>query len=156
MRTSDSAAEVVPVVRLWAETTAQTTSSYGGCERARCSPALACPPARSLPVFPGHMQPLSRVSKQGHTVWALSHLCGNIPGRILPARPRPPLTAGTRVEMWGLPRTFVPGASTKDIAGPGPHWAGKAMCNMWRDFWGRGEAKGQHPFLCTVFMLLFR
>lgn len=66
------------------------------------------------------------------------------------------LTFGTRVEMWGLSRTFVPGASTKDIAGPGPHRAGKAMCNMWRDFWGSGEAKGQHPFLCTVFMLLFR
>lgn len=72
-----------------------------------------------------------------------------------------PLTAlvlpfGTRVEMWRLPRTSVPEASTKDTAGPGPHRAGEAMCNMWRVFWDSGKAKGQHPFLCTVFMLLFR
>lgn len=46
-------------------------------------------------------------------------------GRGLPY----PLTAlvlpfGTRVKVWGLPRTSVPEASTKDTAGPGPHWAG--------------------------------
>lgn len=40
MRTSDSAAGAAAVVRLWAETTALTTSSCGGCERAHRGPVL--------------------------------------------------------------------------------------------------------------------
>lgn len=66
------------------------------------------------------------------------------------------LPFGSRVEMWGLPRTSVPEASTKDTARPGPHRAGEAVCNMWRALWGSAKAKGRHPFLCTVFMLPFR
>lgn len=89
LRTSDSAAGVAAAARLWAEMTAQTTCSCGGCEPALCGPGLTCPPALSLPDFPGHMQTLSRVSEQGHTVQTLSHLCGSIPGRTPPARPRP-------------------------------------------------------------------
>lgn len=91
MRTSASAVGAAAVVRLWAETTAQTTCSCGGCEPALCGPGwtqLSTSPQPAC-LFPSHTQTLSRVSAQGHTVWILSHLCGSIPGRTLPARPRP-------------------------------------------------------------------
>lgn len=48
MRTSDSAVGVVAAARLWAETIAQTTSSYGGCDPVRCGPGLARPPVLNL------------------------------------------------------------------------------------------------------------
>lgn len=48
MRTSDSAVGAAAAVRLWAETTAQTTSSCGGCDPVCCGPGLARPPALSL------------------------------------------------------------------------------------------------------------
>lgn len=41
--------------------------------------------------------------------------------------------------MWGLPRTSDPEASTKDTAGPEPHRAGEAVCNIWRALWGSGK-----------------
>ncbi|XP_073870774.1 rho guanine nucleotide exchange factor 17 isoform X6 [Macaca fascicularis] len=48
MRTSDSAVGAAAAVRLWAETTAQTTSSCGGCDPVCCGPGLARPPALGL------------------------------------------------------------------------------------------------------------
>lgn len=57
----------------------------------------------------------------------------------------------------GLPRTSVPGASTKDTARPGPHRAGEGHVQYLEGFPGdSGRAGGWNPFPCTVFMFLFR
>lgn len=70
-------------MRLWAETTAQTTSSYGGCD-----PTL------------GHTQTLTRALEQACAVWALSHPCGSIPGGTQPASPRPPTHRCSSAPIW--------------------------------------------------------
>lgn len=47
MRTSGSAVGAAAATQ-WAEMTAQTTSSYGGCDPVPCRPGLARPPALRL------------------------------------------------------------------------------------------------------------
>lgn len=67
------------------------------------------------------------------------------------------LPCGSRVEMWGLPRTSDPEASTKDTAGPGPHRAGEAVCNIYGERSGAvgRKAKGQPRTLSYVQYLCY-
>jgi hypothetical protein len=67
MRTSDSAAEVVAAVRPWAEMTAQTTSSYGGCDPVHCAwDSSAYLPSVCLPLPNLHADLDQRVQTKEH------------------------------------------------------------------------------------------
>lgn len=89
LRTSDSAAAVAAAARLWAETTAQTTCSCGGCEPTLCSPGLTCPPALSLPVSSQATCRLEQSVQAGACHMDSVSSLWKHPGRTPPARPRP-------------------------------------------------------------------
>lgn len=75
----------------------------------------------------------------------------------LAAPVHPVMMGGVERGACGLPRTSVPGASTKDTARPGPHGAGEGHVQYLEGFpGGSGRAGGWNPFPCTVFMFLFR
>lgn len=148
-RTSASVVGPGAAVRLWAEMTAPTTSSYGGCDPGpwprTCPPTLShlpfpCPHTDSgQELFPG--VPLGPPGPP--TSLAEAFLMDS----RWPAGPRTFLTSGCSGapshegggEVCGLPRTSVPGASTKDTARPAPHRAGEGHVQYWRVFWGQWE-----------------
>lgn len=89
--------------------------------------------------------------------WAPSHPRGSIPagtpaGQRAKASPDPlaasvlPVMVGVGQGARGLPRTSVPGASTKDTAGPGPHGAGEGHVQYLEGFLGAGGGLGTESF----------
>ena len=149
MRTSDSAVGVAAAARPWAAMTAQTTSSYGGCDPVQDGSGLGRPRPQPACLFLTHTQTLPGVSNQGLTCAYLgsSHFCRSIPdgtpaGRRAKAFPDPlaapvlPVEREAGGEQEGCPGPLSLELLPKTRPGLGPTGLGRAMCNMWRVFWG--------------------